>query len=345
MFFTSVVLFVASGASCPTMRPPLGPPVPVLFTATPSLQDAVRAVNANTERVQRLQTDTATLTIQGAPALRANLALQRPRSFRLRAQFVGVSQVLDLGSNDERFWALIDAPQFASGLPRAVYHARHDQFRASQASQFLPFQPDWLIEAFGLVQFDPAGRHEGPYSRGPGRLEIRSQVPSPDGGVTKLLVLDERYGWILEQHLYDAQGRLLASAYSSNQRYYPDSGVSLPHRVVVQLPQPNPSFQIDVQTYAVNQLYSDPAQLFAMPAFAGYQLVDLANPQSQVPPASPAPPSYLPNPPTPTGVPNPLRLPSPPNATPGQPAGTYGPPVSYPTTTYHPRYRGYTATR
>lgn len=314
------------------MRQPLAPPAPVAFQAPPTLQDVIRVVNANTERFPRLQTDNATLTAQGFPALRANLAVQRPRSLRVRAQFVGLGQVLDLGSNDALFWALVDSPQLLGNQTKVVYYARHDQFQQSPARQLFPFQPDWLIEALGLVQFAPTAVHEGPYTRTPGRLEIRTRVPGPGGDVTKVYVLDATYGWVLEQHLYNPQGQLLASAFNANHRYYPEVGGSLPHRVAIYLPAPGPSFQIDVQSYAINQLYSDPAQLFAMPNFAGYQLVDLANPNGPSPSAGPA-------------VPPPAATAPPPTLPIGQPPPSGTPPPAYPSLSFRPRYRGYTGSR
>ena len=64
----------------------------------------IYVVNANTQRVQRLQTENATLRVEGIP-VRANLAYEQPRHFRLLAQlsqFTG--RELDMGSNDELFW-------------------------------------------------------------------------------------------------------------------------------------------------------------------------------------------------------------------------------------------------
>lgn len=310
------VLLCASGASCPTLRQPLASPAPTLFAGPPALQEVIAAINATSGQIRQLQTDSATLSVQGMPTLRASLAAGPPRNFRLRASFIGVGEVLDLGSNDQVFWAMVDAPQLMSEVPRAVYYARHDQYLHSDARQMLPIQPQWLVEAFGLVQLDPAGRHEGPYQRGPGELEIRTRTPSPEGDLTKILVLHDRFGWIQQQHWYDARGVLLASVFASQHRYEPALGISLPHVIEVRLPPPAHSLQISVQTYSVNQMYSDPAQLWAMPAFQGYPLIDLAaaSPPPAAPPASPA---YSPS----------------------------APPSAYSPTGYRPNYRGYTARR
>jgi hypothetical protein len=314
-----VVLLAASGASCPTLHPPFGQPVPVVFPRPPTLQEVIAAVNANSVPIQQLQTDSALLSVEGAPSLRASVALQPPRNFRLRAQFIGMGEVLDLGSNEQLFWALIDAPQLATGVPRAVYYARHDQYRSSAARNLLPIQPSWLIEAFGVVQLDPAAAYEGPYTRGPGQLEIRTRIATPEGDVTKVIVLHDRAAWIMEQHWYDAQGQLIASVLNSNHKLQPAYNVTLPHRIAVRLPPPNRSFQIAIESYAVNQLYSDPGQLWTMPSFEGYPLVDLA---------APLPPPYAP-PDGPAGPSGPMQMPA----------------AAYPQTGYRPVYRGYSPRR
>jgi len=310
------VMLCASGAGCPTLRQPLASPAPTLFAGPPTQQEVIAAINATSGQIRQLQTDSATLSVQGMPTLRASLAAGPPRNFRLRASFIGVGEVLDMGSNDQVFWAMVDAPQLMSEVPRAVYYARHDQYLQSEARQMLPIQPQWLVEAFGLVQLDPAGRHEGPYQRGPGELEIRTRTPSPEGDLTKILVLHDRFGWIQQQHWYDARGVLMASVFASQHQYEPALGISLPHAIEVRLPPPAHSLQINVQTYSVNQMYSDPAQLWAMPAFQGYPLIDLA--AAALPPAAP-----------PT---SPASSPSP-------------PPSAYAPTGYRLNYRGYTARR
>jgi hypothetical protein len=312
------VLWCTSGASCPTMRQSLTPQAPTMFAGPPTLQEVIGAVNASSGQIRQLQSDSVSLSIQGMPTLRASVAAGPPRSFRLRASFMGVGEVLDLGSNDQLFWAMVDAPQLASDVPKAVYYARHDQYRHSAARQMLPIQPQWLVEAFGLVQLDPAGFHEGPYQRGPGQLEIRSRTASPEGDLTKVLVMHDRLGWIQEQHWYDPRGQLIASVFASQHQYEPAVGVSLPHVIDVRLPPPALSLRISVATYAVNQIYSDPAQLWAMPAFEGYPQIDLAAAAPQGPPPPTAPPAY---------------------------SAPAAPPNGFPQTGYRLNYRGYTARR
>ena len=314
--FAIALLFSASGASCPPRTPAVS--APVAFHAPPTVEDLLGVVNANSDPIHQLQADNARLSIQGIPGLRASVAIQRPRSFRLRAHFIGMGEVLDMGSNDELFWALVDAPQMATGIARAVYYARHDRQLSSQAKQMLPIKPDALVDAFGLIRFDPEHLHEGPWEHGPGQMQFRSHIPGPEGVTGRITVVHATYGWILEQHLYDPQGQWTASALTSNHRYYPDIGTSLPHRIEVRMAPPNPSFQLDIDSYSINQLRVDPRQLFTMPAYPDYPAVDLAAPMPWAPGGPPHPPPTAPPPASPQHH-------------------------GYPVTGYRPRYRGYTA--
>ena len=316
-WWIAAVLISASGASCPTRQPP-AVTAPSAFVGPPSIGDVLNVVNANSTRIQQLQADNARLSIEGIPSMRASLALQRPRSFRLRAQFVGLGEVLDLGSNQELFWALIDAPQMATNIPRGIYYARHDQYQSSQVS-LLPIRPDWLVEAFGLPVLDASHVHEGPWQRGADQLEIRSRIPTFEGETGRITIIHAAYGWVLEQHSYDVRGQLVASSLTSNHRYYPEIAVSLPHRIEIRMPPPNRPFSLEIDTYSINQLRVDPSQLFAMPNYPGYPMFDLAAPGTMMPPGGPpSQPPAMPYPPQPSAE-------------------------RYPVTGMRPRYRGYSS--
>ena len=123
-------------------------PIPRALPPSPSLDQVVDIVNDNSARVQALSAPRATITAPGFPSLNANIAFQRPRSFRLIAQkFIGPE--VDLGSNDELLWFWIRRSQ-----PPALFFCRHAQFGSSAARQIVPVEPEWLIEALGVVTFD-----------------------------------------------------------------------------------------------------------------------------------------------------------------------------------------------
>lgn len=235
-------------------------------------------VNENTARVQSLNTNRATLSVAGYPSLRADLAYQQTSRLRLRATALGSTEV-DLGSNDELFWVWIKR-----NTPPAVYYARHTEVaNAPQAA--IPIEPEWLIESLGLMRFDPGHRHSGPFVRRQGQLEIRTTMPGASGERTKVTVIDGRYGWVLEQHLYDANRQRLASSIASGHAYDPVTQTSLPNQVKIQWPAASLSLTLALNDLRVNQLGPDSANLWVIPEMPGTNYVNL----TQVPPPSAAP--------------------------------------------------------
>lgn len=258
---------------------------PEAFVGAPTLDDVIFVVNSNTQRVQRLQTENATLRVDGVPALRANLAYEQPQNFRLLAQlsqFTG--RELDIGSNADLFWFWIRRDTQPS-----VYFARHDAFANSPARDLIPIEPYRLIDTLGLIQLDPAGRHHGPVARATNQLEVTSRIPSARGDMTRVLLLDGTYGWAAQQHLYDANGQLLLSARASRHRFYRDASVTLPHHLEVTLLPGQPSqiaFEMDIGSYAINRAAGGGAELWSMPHIEGYPAVDIADPRFRPPVAA-----------------------------------------------------------
>lgn len=250
------------------------PAAPAAFYGFPTVDQFVQVVNVNSARIHQLQTTGATLVLAGYPDLRADFAVDRPRRLRLRAGTVVAGPELDLGSNDELFWVWVRQQE-----PPAVYHARHTAVDAGALRDVLPVPPTWLIEAIGLVHVDREEIYEGPYQRWPGRLEIRSRGRSQAAPWDRIIVVDEVRGWILEQHLVGAQRQLLASARLSRHRFDPVLGTSLPREVEISVPAAQLQFTLRVDDYVVNQLVTDPQQLWSMPQIQGAEYLDLADPQ------------------------------------------------------------------
>jgi len=265
-----LLLVVASGASCPRATAPSALSSPVVFTTAPTVAAILAQVNGNTQRVRQLQTNDAQLVVPGMPTLRTSLALERPQRFRLQSGTGLTGTELDIGSNDEYFWMWAKRSD-----PPAVFYSRHDQFTYASAAGILPIPPHWLIETLGLVELDPDARYVGPTPRGSNQLELQTTVETSYGWLTKVLVVDAQRGHVLQQHVFDVSGQLLASAASSDYIYDPLNEVSLPRRVEVQIPSAQLAFTLEVEGYLINQLTSDPAQLWSMPQLKGYPYTDL----------------------------------------------------------------------
>jgi hypothetical protein len=261
-------------------------PTPIIFAQPPaSFEQIAAVVNTNSQRVIALQSRDARLRIRGLPGINVDLLYEQPRRFRFRAGTGLTGQELDLGSNDEVFWF------WAKQNPQpAIYFARHDTYAQSPNRALLPVEPLWVVDALGLPQFDPRHVHEGPLDKGNEELEIRSRLPAPDGELTRLLTVHSRYGWVMQQQLFDARGRLLASSRTFDHEYYPHAQVALPRRVAIELPPLEMAFQLETSGYLVNQSLGDPGPLFALPTdqLPNYPVVDLNDPRIFVPVVDPA---------------------------------------------------------
>jgi hypothetical protein len=236
------------------------------------LDQIIAAVNQNATKIQNYQTNNAIITVPGdamVPALRGNIAAERPNKLRLQASTALSGPEVDLGSNDELFWFWVKRNE-----PPALYYSRHGQFAGSAAQQVIPIEPSWLLDALGFMQFVPTDFHEGPVPHSNGTLEIRSVIQSRLGTLTRNTVIDARRAWIIEQHIYDGKGTLLASAVARSHQYYPTAGVSLPQEIDVRLPLAQMALSIDVGTVHVNQATPNPA-LWQLPTLTGYQQIDL----------------------------------------------------------------------
>lgn len=264
---------------------------PRVLPESPTLEEVTGVVNANSAQIRTLYSTNASISSPGVPTLRGRIALERPRRLRLIAGLTALTGAeIDLGSNDEQFWFWA-----RRNYPQALYYCRHDQFTGSQARAVLPVEPEWLIEALGIVEFRPEDSHRGPFPVGGERLEIQSFVDSPEGMLLKVTRIDAKSGWVLEQHLYDQRNVRIASALTKGHRRDELTGVTLPEEVEIQWPAATLTMTIRLGDPLINQLAGDPGELWSRPEIAGYASVDLADPRLQIQtPVSPISPTIPP---------------------------------------------------
>ena len=283
-----VVALASTGATCPNALRgyQVGvSPLPRALPEQPTLEQVIGTVHDNTRRVRSLMAPQAVLSVPGVPRLSAQVACEPPRRFRLRAQTSITGGELDIGSNDDLFWLWLRQHK-----PPIVAFCRHDQYAQSAARRLLPIRADWMPEMLGLVNFRPEDRHQGPFPLPDGRIEIRSTIDAADGELLKSTILDGTTGLVSEQHLFTSTGERLASVRTSRHRVDPPSGAALPHLVEVSWPASGVDFKIELSSITTNSSSGDPGQLWQMPAYPGYEPVDLADPSVVIgPPPQPAP--------------------------------------------------------
>lgn len=254
------------------------PRIPVAFEQAPSGEQLVSHLNSRAAQVRQLKTNVR-VSMDGIPTLRGTLAVERPNRLRLKAGLMGVSEMgVDVGSNDDVFWIWTRAS--LPGETPALYYSTHEGYRRSAIQNALPIEPAWLIDSLGLVEFLPGDRHEGPFPREDGRVEIRTYRNSSSGSGIRTCVIDPRTGVVVQQSIYDASGRRIAYVNSTSYKPYPELGISLPHQMVLNVDQPGTgqtlSLVVDAEDFELNALYGDSARLFGMPQPSDIPLIDIS---------------------------------------------------------------------
>jgi hypothetical protein len=280
LLLLTVGLFGLSGASCPQMVRQYANPLPRVLPASPTLEQVIEVVNRNSSQIQSFSTGRASLSGSGFPSLTASVAFQRARRFRLQAG-TGFGAEMDLGSNDGLFWFWVKRSQ-----PPAIYFCRHDQFATSQAKKVTPFEPQWLIEALGVMEFDRALPHQMTLLPND-RIKIDTIRDTPEGPIAKVTIIDGSQGWVLEQHVYDACRRLAASAVASGHRRDPLTGLVMPTVVDINSPQAQLRMRIDLGNVEINRMADDRPALWTMPSYPGASLVDMGDPNFRLPERQP----------------------------------------------------------
>ncbi len=252
-------------------------PAPTAFIEIPSKEQILAHLSTQTEQVRQLQTDVR-VSMDGLPTLRGTLAVEKPDRMRLNAGLLGVSELgVDVGSNQDVFWfwAKVAVP----GEEPGIFFAKHEEYRQCELRQAIPIEPSWLIEALGLVSFESDDRIEGPFQRPDGRIELHSYRTVGNQSTFRKTAIDPKYGWVVQQAIYDGAGRIIAYADSIKYEYYPEHNVNLPSRIEITAFDPNQNplkLIIDTSRFRINSIYGDPEKLWTMPSPGDVRLIDLA---------------------------------------------------------------------
>ena len=210
----------------------------------------VQRVNANIEHLQAWRWSDLRITGRSLPVhLTGNIAVEGPRNFRLTAGALGMTEEADFGSNPEWFWFWIRRSQ-----PPFVFRARHDDMQHSEMlRQAIPFQPDWLIEALGVVRIDPKQVTRMEPGENHQTVNLISELLSPSGQpVQKVIRVDQRHGVVLGHYLYDANQRLIAKADLGNHQVDQQSGVIMPHLIALEWPQAGLQISLELGQIEIN---------------------------------------------------------------------------------------------
>lgn len=289
------ILLVAANSAlpgCAWMRNWMGPrdpfaaSAPCVLSPNATAVDVVNHLNANTAQIRGWRSEHVKIvghgTAQTPVSVTATLVLESPRNFRLVAGSIAGEEV-DFGSNAEQFWFWNRRSE-----EKYVFVAYHDQESASQNRRFpIPFQPEWIMETFGVIPIDASNvtARPGPVQPGQGgrpTIHLISEIESPRGGkFHKLIVVDICHGNVIEQALYDDQGQQIATASMSQFQHFKTAGprststVVLPRQYDLHWPKAGLGLTMVMSQIEINpQRISD--RTWQLPTKEGYAVYDLS---------------------------------------------------------------------
>lgn len=249
-----------------------------LASDTP-IPDLIAHLNHNIDQLNAWRCTNVSVKPHGgmlmSPSVSASMAVERPRNFRLQATAVNFD-VADMGSNDERFWFWVRNDE-----EPGILTARHDCLQAAQRQMPLPFEPDWLIEALGVIPIDESEVKVEKHPTDPKRVFFRRKRTSPDGSHVELVsTVDTCQGIILDHSLSDRQGDIIALARLSEHERDGKTGVVLPHTVDLSWPRAKLGLALRMGAIEVNPT-SISNKLFAMPRIADCPIYDIGGETQQ----------------------------------------------------------------
>jgi hypothetical protein len=194
------------------------------------------------------------------------VAVEAPKNLRLMVNNPAGATEVDLGSNSGRFW-------FWTRSTNELMLCQHEFAEVALRTFPIPIQPEWLIEALGVGQIDPAACWIEPDVSSPERLLLCRDDTTPQGGrIHRVIVVNRCHGYIHEQYIRNPRGQTLARAVFKNHRLVTadgpgqpaDTGVVLPH--VIELHWPMQQTTMTLKLYDI-ELLSSPmdARMFTPP--------------------------------------------------------------------------------
>jgi hypothetical protein len=306
----TVIALLAALAATGCRALGVSPGRPDAIPAMPSMGVAqmVEQHNRNAQLVQSLEA-TPSVSDRAIGAASGQMALVRPRDFRLTLRTAHRGKVAEVGSNSEEFWI------WSAGSKPKQYYVGHYTEAGFLASD-LVLQPEWITEALGLyvIPEDEARRitpHRG--DAGSTIVLVHHRVGPRGEPTIKKTFVDRESGRIVQHQFFAPDGKtLIARALPSNYKQVavggvdgsPGEAVWVPTHLKLYTTPPGGEardFTMALGSVKINQFdEANRAMLFAVPAYEeeGYARVNLDERSenaraaaSQVRETMPAPPT------------------------------------------------------
>ena len=237
---------------------------------TPTAGDLVAYLNKEASKLHTLESDDLYMTVHApgdtTPGVKGALFCQSPRNFRLTGQVFGTSQV-DFGSNNDLFWFWIKQDPSNS-----IYFCKYEDFNQGVRLPF-PFQPEWVLQALGMAQYDPKKDYR--VETKPDSFELVETATVQGQPVKKITVFNRRHlqkgePQVRMHIVRDAKtGKDITSAEIKRVMYASyrntdgrESYTAYPQKVIMKWPSENVSMELTLGDVLVNKQV--PGDVFTM---------------------------------------------------------------------------------
>jgi hypothetical protein len=252
-------------------------------TQPPTALALVNYLNGNAVKLQSLKCSEMDLDIkQGLQQfhITGKLACQKPRNFRMQAVSLSKTEA-DIGSNDSEFWYWI-----ARGDPYLIHCSYRDLANGVRIP--FPFQPEWVMEALGMSEYDTTQMQDYQVVNGRTTYELVQNTRNSRGqAVRKVTVFNKLPSavQVTDHYLTDASGRQeICRAHITEAPRVNGTGgdAVLPRKIDFTYPAEGLTLRMTLWHRADDLVvngYFDPKQvatLFTRPVLTGVQDYDLA---------------------------------------------------------------------
>lgn len=259
---------------------------PCVFSEQPTKEQLIQHINRRASMLSAWRSSDVKIVVRGPNVvpvpLNADIAVESPQNFRLVAKSL-MGYEADFGSNDELFWFWMRRSEEA----KHVFYARHRDIELVQRRLPVPFRPDWVMGALGVVPLDANNVEMQPPGPESTTARLISRETSPGGHlVYRIIDVDTCRGDVVRQSLQDELGNTIAhaefGAFSRNE----DTQIRMPHQIVFRWPQAQATMTLTVGRIDAN---SPPQNLWELPQYNGYTPFDLAHDTLGRGPSGPGP--------------------------------------------------------
>lgn len=215
------------------------------------------------------------------------LVCAKPRNLLLSGGKIVMSDIVNLGSNDNEFWMYSRFPD-----PTYVY-CSHNDFQQGRGQLPFSFDPDWALQALGMATYDPNAPYKVETDYKNAEHLLTSDTTTPQGKpVRKMTVFSAgqekgKRPQVKRHLILDPAGKTIATAEvkevttvvvgldpQTKQKVY----TNVPTRVVLSWPEQKFRMEMRMQPPKVNEQLTDAEmnKLFTKPRMGDVEPINLA---------------------------------------------------------------------